>query len=526
MNYTVNTIEGRNILVAEGNGQVALSSMYHDIYADLWAKGHESDYYRARYFIFGLGDGSFLDALLSRADDDAAILVVEPSGDLYDVAKKNFDLGCLKDGRVRFLLSPTMGAIKSAVSGLLSYTDTDGVRICTYPNYTRLFPEAYIDFRKAILEASNTCAFSYEMARRHGMLIAENALSNLAYLNRSYSLDALKDIFNPDMPVVVAASGPSLNDSLDMLSRVKGHLPIISVDSALPTLLGHDVIPDYFISVDPFKEAEIFADDRIKDIPCILSLTSRSFLVKNHRAPIYFFNDKDRFLDKLGLPILSSDGSVANNAFGALQYLGVRRVIFTGLDLGYPGGATHAKGAAVHTDVEDDLIAIESNSGASLHTNQGMNLYRQLLEKNITDGKTALITTSKNGAKIAGASYLPFDEAVGGFESFTYNAEKPSGCCCADIHALIARSASALEAFASKLDNADLDTLKGCYAMLISNPHLYYAHIASLNELDDMTRRLFKKEGATFELMKYRRYFKVVSDTIATILKMEHDLIG
>lgn len=81
-------------------------------------------------------------------------------------------------------------------------------------------------------------------------IIRANLIQNIPLLRTSpgFSKISLKD---PEIPVIVAGAGPSLDLSIEILKRYQDQVFVMAVDSALKPLSRNGIRPDMVISVDP-----------------------------------------------------------------------------------------------------------------------------------------------------------------------------------------------------------------------------------------------------------------------------------
>lgn len=79
------------------------------------------------------------------------------------------------------------------------------------------------------------------------------------------------------------------------------------VDTALNTVLKHDIIPDMTISVDGHKPLVLFEDERVKNIPISLSAISNAKIIEQSNAMRFYELEQGEYLstiyNKLGKEI-------------------------------------------------------------------------------------------------------------------------------------------------------------------------------------------------------------------------------
>ncbi len=425
MSAQIIELDGRLILTYTGSDGAfyRLGSAYHaDYYQRIWAESHLSDYRHAVYLVFGLGDGSYLQELIRVADSDSLFIVYEPDSDIYETAAKAFALDSLAErDNVIIIHNAAVSEFKDIINRRVSSVAFIGMRICVYPNYNRIFASEYDSFCEAVESVRYSKSSSQRTIANNGRIAIYNILNNFKVLAHSQSITALKDIVSPDIPVIICGAGPSLNDAIPHLPTVKGRALILCVDSALPALLKHDIIPDLMISVDPIKEDFNFKDPRVKNIPGVFPMPCRNFIFDGRTAPSFFYNCAGSiaalFADTYGieLPDLKATSSVGNHAYAVAEYLGSRTIILTGIDMAYKNNRTHADGTLLENQDSSTLpcqTMVKGVDGSMLASDLSMNMYRTQLEERIVQNTAVTINTSSCGAAFSGTIQMPFEEAL------------------------------------------------------------------------------------------------------------------
>lgn len=408
----------------DSNGRLyQLSSVYHkDYYQKIWAKEHLSNYRNPVYILFGLGDGSYLRALIEQADENSRFIIYEPSSEIYEVARTNWDLDQLLDRKkLLFINNASPQSLPNLISPLFTSLDTNGIKVCCYPNYAHIFPDLKSEFETVIRNIIRAKVSSQITLSKKGQTVTYNMLKNIPILANSFAISDIKTVISPDIPVIICGAGPSLNDAIPYLSQAKGHALILCVDSALPALLRNNIIPDLMVSVDPIKEDYNFRDPRVKDIPGVFPMACRNFIFDDRSATNFFYNCTSPFITLIGnkfnmdLPNLDANTSVGNHAFSIAKYIGSKVILLTGIDMAFKDNRTHAQGTLLadeDANARPDLIEVQGVNGEMLLSDGPMNMYRILLEDSIYNSDATVINTSSCGALFKGTINLPFIDAL------------------------------------------------------------------------------------------------------------------
>jgi hypothetical protein len=206
-----------------------------------------------------------------------------------------------------------------------------------------------------------------------------HAMGRLWIRNTIMNLPSLVDTRIPlfdDRPVVVAGAGPSLDDSLLLLSDLREEIQIVAVDTAVPALADAGITPDIVIAVEaqlanaydflPVADRSYTLIADIGSSPAAADLhKSRAWIISVH-SPISLLERVSALPGIIStLPPLGSVGVSA--VLIALQYTKAP-LFLTGLDFSVLRGQTHARGTTaprwqhIHSDrlspVEDPTIGV------------------------------------------------------------------------------------------------------------------------------------------------------------------------
>ncbi len=393
----------------------------------LWSEGMDENWsLNAKLLLFGLGNGMYAREFLRHMSVDHTVIVYEPSSAILRTVLQEFDLSdILSDHRVILLLRDTMDkAVETYFYDLLTFTDMESFRYSNYLNYSSLFREQYVEYMEGIQNACNGINSTQGVIGRLGKQYNENTFANLKYFMNGKSLDSLYRNLPKGMPAIVVAAGPSLDKNIKMLHHAKRKALIIAVDSALRPLLKEGIIPDLCISVDGKKNIRHFSEEASKDIPLVCMLVSNKEVLAGHRAEKFFLNDLNHHIqhflseNELVLPVTSTGGSVANDAFSLARLLGRKTIILVGQDLAYTGNKTHS-GATVRGEWNQDVTKFTNNvwmegiDGKPILSSGEFQLYRTWFEEQIINcPELKVIDATEGGAKIKGSMIESLEQAI------------------------------------------------------------------------------------------------------------------
>ena len=184
-----------------------------------------------------------------------------------------------------------------------------------------------------------------------------NTCRNLHFLAELDGISIFKDSCPAGLPAVILAAGPTLEEILPHLSRVRERAVVIAVDTALRACLRAGVEPDFIVLADP----QYYAFRHIAGLS-----SPSSILITESAAYPAVFRFKCRkivlcaSLFPLGAYIeskigskgaLVAGGSVATTSWDFARFIGAREILCAGLDLGFPRMQTHIRGSTFEESV-------------------------------------------------------------------------------------------------------------------------------------------------------------------------------
>lgn len=225
----------------------------------------------------------------------------------------------------------------------------------------------------------------------------------------------LKGIFE-NYSACLISSGPSLDETISLLTKMKNKCFILCVGSALKALLKNEIIPDAIIITDPSKNVV----DQIKDS----SFTGTLFYLStacHEMSEIHLGKKVILFQEgyKNSLiysqinkqPLFETGGSVATTALSLLEFLGFENLYLFGQDLGFHSQQTHSQNSTSGISIAKNTSfrKIVSNDGGFINTTSNLHTYLRWFENKAKNTSLNIINTAYKGAKIEGIPYSPLE---------------------------------------------------------------------------------------------------------------------
>lgn len=184
-----------------------------------------------------------------------------------------------------------------------------------------------------------------------------NSCRNLHFLAELDGVSLYKDRCPEQLPALILAAGPTLEETLPRLPELKKRMLVIAVDTALRACLRVGVEPDFIILADPQYYA-------YRHIAGLSSLTSILITESAAYPSVYRFPCKKIVLTSSLFPLgqyieskigakgtLSAGGSVSTTAWDFARFIGAREIFVSGLDLGFPHAQTHIRGSTFEESI-------------------------------------------------------------------------------------------------------------------------------------------------------------------------------
>lgn len=307
------------------------------------------------------------------------------------------------------------------------------VVIIPLPSYEKIFADRFEgfakNFRNAIEARVYNLGVDYHFSKRWTL----NSLMNLpTTLSTPNFIEEKKEYFK-DKPVLIVSAGPSLQDEYKNLRYIKenGLAYIFSVGSANKALLANGILPDAVCTFDPqehnFAVFRAFQEKGITTVPMIYGTSVGYETIQRYPGPkFHFITSQDTvspyyFTNIKNDYVINDAYSIAIITIDILSKLKVKSIILVGQNLAFKDNLFYSKeinrgkneSAEVQKKDLDDLVEVVDVYGKQIKSNSAFNQMRYLMEQYIENNKQIeFINTTKGGAKINGAQFLPLENVI------------------------------------------------------------------------------------------------------------------
>ncbi len=305
--------------------------------------------------ILGAGLGYHLTALNEIKDKYIKIIIIDFIKDIEKEIVKNPVTGFLaKSPVIKFITGMGYDEIEDFLNTEIEFNVIKGLDVIEHPSSVRAFTEYYNEVKKIVRQLINKKSGNIATQKAFGALYLKNIFKNFNSFSSLYSVSAFFKTM-ADYPVLVIASGPGMENYLEEIKANQNKFFIIAVDSALNTLIQSDILPDFFVSIDPqpYTVEHIFELNAGSAVP-IFALSSTPLITERFKKsrglislnthPVAQIMD-DMFPNKIG-HMDSKTGTVAGDAVMTANEFGFDSIGLVGFDFAFPGFKIYPRGSA------------------------------------------------------------------------------------------------------------------------------------------------------------------------------------
>ena len=261
----------------------------------------------------------------------------------------------------------------------------------------------WIDETRLFWSAVKAC-----MEKAQSVLTTRNWFNLRWFKNTIHNLASISNYVLPEktnLPVVVTASGPSLEKALPFLSANRKSFCLLAASSSISTLLSHDIVPDLCISTDggwyATRHLRCYQTDiRLKNVPLIISAESAVPAPLYNSVPFILLSYGDAvetlLAEELDIPCVKGlrNGTVSGTAAAFALSLTTSDVYICGLDLAPGKGFQHAE--PNENDVplftgQSRIRTLETAQSSSRYASGSLSLYREWFSSQGPDFSSRII---------------------------------------------------------------------------------------------------------------------------------------
>ena len=305
--------------------------------------------------ILGSGLGYHLLELKGIKDKYRKIIIIDILMDIdKEIARNPFTDFLAKSQNIKFLTGISSSKIEEILNSEIDFGKIKGLDVIEHPASIRAFSAYYNEITKIIQQLINRKAGNIATQKAFGTLYLKNIFKNFNAFSSLYPVSAFFKAMK-DYPAIIVASGPDMENCLQKIKANQKKFFIVAADSALNTLIQNNIMPDFFVSIDPQPYTfEHLFDVKSHNIIPILTISSTSLIISRYKEsrallslnthPVAQIID-DMFPDTTGHTD-SKTGTVAGDAVMTAVEFGFSQIGLIGFDFSFSDYKIYPRGSA------------------------------------------------------------------------------------------------------------------------------------------------------------------------------------
>ena len=242
---------------------------------------------------------------------------------------------------------------------------------------------------KASLDYAKTLLVTRQFFEKKWLI---NTVNFIKYSKNYYSIN------KSNLPVLIAASGPSLEENLINIKKLENNCLLIALSSALPVLLSNDIKPDFCMTSDGGYWAKEHLK-KLKKFELPLAITceadcQKSFLKNLDLIPLCYPDGLSKKLCGLtDIPFTKAErnGTISGTALELALEITSGKIYFFGLDLAEAKGFQHSQPNELEANsaiIDNRLNTKEKRIARQGFKNASLEIYKKWFqEKNLPQNK-------------------------------------------------------------------------------------------------------------------------------------------
>lgn len=343
---------------------------------------------------YGVGSGLHLIPLIEHLRPKMLLLADLDADGLYMTTffvdwPKLMELSKEQDTSIRFVINKDPARLHDAVKGMImtsSLLGLDGLQAYIDNDIPGL-KNAY--YQLVDPKSANMANFIGFLTDEYNMM--KNSFRNLRHGNKRIITSAKVKL---DKPVLIVGSGPSLEDSVEQLSRFQDRVIIIASGSSLKVLLKNGIKPDFHCNLERARSIYVRHQELVdegydlSDIYAVLTTTIWPGIDKFFKDALYFIRPAlspvGVFCDSQDQVLYNEGPQVTNTAFAFARRLAAKHIYLLGIDLGTSDpNRPRSIGAWQGIRPRKLTIPIRGNLGKTVFTDMALLQQRDTLEQQI-----------------------------------------------------------------------------------------------------------------------------------------------
>lgn len=375
-------------------------------------------------YLMGLGTGDIVRRIAESLSKDGTLIIYEPSAELFFQLMERWDFSDVfsKKNIYIFLSGINDDNLINFLDGYCEkkWIQPERIVVMHQPNYMRLYPQAAEKFDNYLLEWSYVSQTNNVTAIFWMKDIVASVFEKLHFYKDALLVERMRADWNPDIPVVMVAAGPSLKKNIKLLKQAKGHMLIVAVDHALSVLHEEGIVPDIIACLDA-EDAYIKVGEEFRNIPFLCNSNANKESYDWNTGIKLLAGDKpvfQRLKPKDATADYSIGGSVAILVVAVFAMLKAKHIILLGQDLAYS-----EEGCSYVGEIAEEVkegIMLPGYYGGEVCSRPDWKSFWLWYGREIPKMKdTQIINATEGGASIPGTKQMSFQAVLERYGDFS-----------------------------------------------------------------------------------------------------------
>lgn len=369
-------------------------------------------------FVYGFGQGIGISDLFERYPD-RLFVIYEPNNTSFHYSLRHYDLTPILEWPRLLWLSVGENHLNLLFSKLSTHIQEE-LAFVPLRHYLENDIDELHRMREKFMKHYVAFVTNHNTREHFKKLWFENTLYNISEFSKYPEIYELENRFKNETAVIVA-SGPSLQEDVEWLKKIKNHAIVIASGSSIQFFQENNFKPHLVTLLDGGEiNDQIFSSDIANQTP--LMVASRGYhgvVNKKKKNVVYSLLNQDYFTQYvLGLDAkrnyIRSSYTVVGTAIQTAIILGAKRIILFGQDLSYHNGnyyaqgVNHSVGEEISSDNLEKKLKVKNVKGSYNETTLSLMLMKDNIEKLIeSHPDVEFINTTAYGAEIIGTTWAP-----------------------------------------------------------------------------------------------------------------------
>ena len=398
----------------------------------LFEQGKKRKLPKTNLLVLGAGTGEFLPAICQRLEV-RHIVVVEPDQDMLFHFLNHTDIAELlarcsgQNATLSFIQSDSLEGFEQ---NLKAHLETSGFNffadVTLYRHYeTPLFDNIMSAFKH--IRGRLLSSWGFFDDETQGL---RHTLKNIQ--KHKFASHSAREIVDrvKELQLVIVGNGPSLDKDIALLHEHRKQLVVMSCGTALGALLKSGITPDIHVEMErslvtaQIQETWLQSKELANTVLFALSTVAPETTNRFEKCVLFpkasdlgsyiLHRSANHKIDEL----MFCNPTVTNFALASSIYVGFKNIALLGCDYGFRDNMNHHSKASDYFNSQSRLngqafnkeITIVDNFGNPFYSTRILDLSRRNVEKLLTRHSAVNVRNCSDGAKIAGAEYLAFNE--------------------------------------------------------------------------------------------------------------------